>query len=59
MTNAAAPSAGNSWIYHFTHVDNLASILAAGCLSCDSVARQGRMCTEVGARRHTPALPGK
>lgn len=50
MTDAVAPAAREYWIYHFTHIDNLASIQAAGCLSCDAVARRGRMSTEVGAK---------
>jgi hypothetical protein len=36
------------WILHFTHVDNLPSIVAAGDLSCDVRARSGLMRTEVG-----------
>jgi ssDNA thymidine ADP-ribosyltransferase DarT-like protein len=50
MTDAVAPAAREYWIYHFTHIDNLASVQAAGCLSCDAVARRGQMSTEVGAK---------
>jgi hypothetical protein len=33
-------------IYHFTHVDNLRSILAAGALACDSGASEAGLATE-------------
>jgi hypothetical protein len=54
------------WIYHFTHVNNLPAILAAGCLRCDATARLGMTQTEVGAkdikesrrRRAIPIEPG-
>jgi hypothetical protein len=36
------------WVLHFTHVDNLRSIVAAGALACDWQARHGGMATEVG-----------
>jgi hypothetical protein len=66
MADAVVPAAGDCWIYHFTHVDNLAAIHAAACLSCDAVARQGMTRTEVGARdikesrrqRTIPIAPG-
>jgi hypothetical protein len=35
-------------VLHFTHLDNLPSIAAAGGLACDWQARQGPMRTEVG-----------
>lgn len=54
------------WVLHFTHLDNLPSIVAAGALACDLRARQGSMATEVGdpsikeARRsrRVPIPPG-
>lgn len=66
MTDAVVPAAADCWIYHFTHVDNLSAVLAAACLSCDAVARQGMTRTEVGAtdikesrrRRAIPIAPG-
>jgi len=36
------------WVLHFTHLDNLPSIVAEGALSCDWQARRGPMVTEVG-----------
>jgi hypothetical protein len=51
-------------IAHFTHVDNLTTIIAQGALSCDSVARQGQTRVEVGdteikeARRLRPVPVG-
>jgi hypothetical protein len=36
------------WVLHFTHLDNVPSIVAAGALACDWQARQGAMSTEVG-----------
>lgn len=50
---------------HFTHLDNLPSIVAAGRLSCDDRARQGQLRTEVGdpeikenrRRRRVPVEP--
>lgn len=36
------------WIYHVTHIDNLASIVADGSLRCDADARRGLISTEVG-----------
>ena len=36
------------WILHFTHVDNLPSIVAEQRLACDLVARAGLLRTEVG-----------
>ena len=50
MTDAVVPAVGDRWIYHFTHVDNLAAIRVAGLLRCDAVAREGMTKTEVGAR---------
>jgi hypothetical protein len=50
------------WVLHFTHVDNLLSIAAAGGLACDGRARWSGMRTEVGdtsikeARRRRPVL---
>lgn len=49
-------------IYHFTHVDNLRSILAAGALACDSVAPEAGLATEIGApeikrRRRSVQVP--
>ena len=39
-----------TWVYHFTHVDNLLAIARDG-LVCDSNAHApGRLTTEVGAR---------
>jgi hypothetical protein len=66
MPDAVVPAVGDRWIYHFTHVDNLASIRAAGFLSCDTVAREGMTTTEVGAtdikesrrKRTIPIAPG-
>jgi hypothetical protein len=54
------------WVLHFTHLDNLPSIVAAGALACDWQARQGPMATEVGdpsikearRRRVVPIPPG-
>ena len=54
------------WLYHFTHIDNLASIRTTGYLSCDVSARGGLTATEVGAadikerrrRRIVPIAPG-
>ena len=48
MTQAVVPDGGDQWIYHFTHVDNLSEIRAAGLLRCDAVAREGLTRTEVG-----------
>jgi len=53
-------------IYHFTHVDNLASIFRDGALTCDAGAPSAGLVTEVGAlaikqRRRSvtvPLLPG-
>lgn len=61
-----SPPGGAHWLYHFTHVDNLATVRRAGCLSCDVVARDGMTRTEVGAkdikesrrRRAIPLSPG-
>ncbi len=36
------------WVFHFTHVDNIASIVESGHLVCDRVARVGLLRTEVG-----------
>jgi hypothetical protein len=36
------------WVLHFTHLDNVPSIVDAGALACDWQARQGPMATEVG-----------
>jgi ssDNA thymidine ADP-ribosyltransferase, DarT len=49
-------------IYHFTHVDNVPSILAAGELACDSGAPEAGLATEVGApeikrRRRSVRVP--
>jgi hypothetical protein len=49
MTQSVVPAVGDRWIYHFTHVDNLEAIRAAGCLRCDAIARAGMTRTEVGA----------
>ena len=38
-------------IAHFTHVNNLRSIVAAGELACDGRAQDGRLVTEVGDAR--------
>jgi ssDNA thymidine ADP-ribosyltransferase, DarT len=54
------------WVLHFTHLDNLPSIVAGGALACDWQARQGAMHTEVGdtaikaarRRRVVPIEPG-
>ena len=35
----------NTWIYHFTHRDNLASILASGGLVCDRLCLDGGLTT--------------
>ncbi len=48
MAQSAVPAVGDQWIYHFTHVNNLKAIRAAGFLRCDSVAREGMTRTEVG-----------
>lgn len=66
MTDAVVPATAPRWVYHFTHVDNVAAIRAAGCLRCDVEARQGMTKTEVGARdikesrrrRTIPVAPG-
>jgi hypothetical protein len=66
MTDAAATPVGNRWIYHFTHLDNVASIRTTGFLRCDADARDGMTRTEVGARdikearrqRTIPIAPG-
>lgn len=36
------------WIFHFTHVDTIPSIVDCGRLVCDFTARTGLMRTEVG-----------
>jgi hypothetical protein len=54
------------FLYHFTHVDNVAAIFDSGYLSCDAVSRKGLTRTEVGdpeikesrRRRSIPAGPG-
>jgi ssDNA thymidine ADP-ribosyltransferase, DarT len=54
------------WVLHFTHLDNLPSIAAAGGLACDGHAGQSGMRTEVGdtsikearRRRIVPVGPG-
>jgi hypothetical protein len=54
------------WVLHVTHLDNLASIVAAGGLACDGQARRSGMRTEVGdtsikearRRRTVPVGPG-
>jgi hypothetical protein len=57
---AGAVDVRDRWVLHFTHLDNLPSIAAAGALACDCTARQGAMATEVGdvaikeARRSRP-----
>lgn len=48
MTAAPGTSVHEWWVLHFTHLNNLPSIVAAGALSCDRQARQGPMHTEVG-----------
>lgn len=66
MTQSPAPGVSVRWIYHFTHIDNLAPIRAATKLRCDSVAREGVLRTEVGdpdikesrRRRSIPIEPG-
>ncbi|GID27296.1 type II toxin-antitoxin system toxin DNA ADP-ribosyl transferase DarT [Paractinoplanes brasiliensis] len=66
MTDADVSTAGTRWLYHFTHIENLAAIRQAGSLSCDLVARTGMTHTEVGARdikesrrrRRIPIHPG-
>jgi hypothetical protein len=66
MAQSVVPAVGDRWIYHFTHVDNLGAIRAAGLLRCDSVAREGMTRTEVGdpdikesrRRRVIPIEPG-
>jgi hypothetical protein len=49
MSDAAAPTGRDIWIYHFTHFDNVAAILSSGRLTCDVQARQGMTRVEVGA----------
>ncbi|WP_422770686.1 type II toxin-antitoxin system toxin DNA ADP-ribosyl transferase DarT [Plantactinospora sp. WMMC1484] len=52
------------WIYHFTHLDNIAVIFTAGHLACDLMAREGLTRTEVGdpaikqSRRQRSVLAG-
>jgi hypothetical protein len=54
------------WVLHFTHLDNLPSIVAAGGIACDWQAAQRGMRTEVGdtsikearRRRTVPVGPG-
>ncbi|GLY94800.1 hypothetical protein Acsp02_20550 [Actinoplanes sp. NBRC 103695] len=66
MAQSVVPAAADRWIYHFTHVDNLGAIRAAGLLRCDSAAREGMTRTEVGdpeikesrRRRVIPVEPG-
>lgn len=65
MTDDVLPSGADRWIYHFTHVDNLAAIRDGACLRCDAVALHGMTRTEVGARdikesrrRPIPVAPG-
>jgi ssDNA thymidine ADP-ribosyltransferase, DarT len=66
MTDSYVPAAATQWLYHFTHVDNLAAVRDAGKLSCDVIAREGMTRTEVGARdikesrrqRVIPVAPG-
>ena len=54
----------NRWLLHFTHVDNLPSIVAAGRFSCDGQAGQGLLKKEVGdveikeIRRRRPVTAG-
>lgn len=57
---------GDRWLYHFTHLDNLAAIRSAGCLHCDARARAAMTRTEVGSqdikesrrKRAIPISPG-
>jgi hypothetical protein len=42
------PPGPDRWIVHFTHVENLRSIVTDGTLTCDRQARQGRIQVEVG-----------
>lgn len=66
MSGHTPPTVADRWIYHFTHLDNLPGILAAGELRCDVSAREGMTRTEVGAadikearrRRTIPIPPG-
>ena len=66
MTQSVVPAVDDRWIYHFTHVDNIGAIRAAGRLRCDAVARDGLTKTEVGdpdikesrRRRVIPIAPG-
>ncbi|GIF05876.1 type II toxin-antitoxin system toxin DNA ADP-ribosyl transferase DarT [Actinoplanes siamensis] len=66
MTQEEAGTSRNHWLYHFTHLDNLASITETRHLACDVEARSGLMGTEVGAtdikerrrRRAVPIAPG-
>jgi ssDNA thymidine ADP-ribosyltransferase, DarT len=46
MTTPEAPP--RTLIYHFTHLDNMESILAAGHVACDILVRQQATFTEVG-----------
>ncbi|WP_326552045.1 type II toxin-antitoxin system toxin DNA ADP-ribosyl transferase DarT [Micromonospora sp. NBC_01813] len=48
MSPAESTSVRNRWILHFTHIDNLAGIAAAGRLACDVSARAGLTRAEVG-----------
>lgn len=63
-SNPGSPVRGR-WVFHFTHVDNMASIFEAEQLVCDRSARSGLLSTEVGdpdikeaRRRRLIPLPG-
>jgi O-acetyl-ADP-ribose deacetylase (regulator of RNase III) len=64
MSDMAGAAPKDRWIYHFTHLDNLLTIVKCGRLVCDVTARQGLTQTEVGdaaikqSRRMRPVLAG-
>jgi len=48
MSGGQDPRTSRRFLYHFTHIDNIAAIFDSGYLSCDAVSRQGLTRTEVG-----------
>lgn len=48
MTRNPGGSVRDRWVFHFTHADNVASIVEAGRLVCDRAARDSLLRTEVG-----------
>jgi hypothetical protein len=66
MPSVEDPITSKRFLYHFTHIDNIAAIFGSGYLSCDAVSRRGLTRTEVGdpeikesrRRRPIPVGPG-